>query len=388
MKNSIKMALACTALGLAGIQTLHAQSNSLNPFGNVGIGTSTPNHLLEARDTMAHPHHGGAPAFLFEETYYTNSTNTSPVGTEHPVFEIRQQGIYDTYPNSSTSSPATLDNVILSAWGNLGGGRVGIGMTNPQQPLDVQGNIHATWNLMADGNGEFGGGVLTQTNSGFGTNFPMDRVTIDGGDMGFAPTSITYRHIHGRSRNHGLALYGNTGWADGGGILLNGGTNPDNNPGAIDFVCTEAGEVSEAGFSFWRADASGAWMHRIMLIQKEGQVLIGNAPVLSSNDYKLYVETGILTEKVKVANIGTGAWADFVFEEDYSLRSLEEVESYIDENHHLPDVPSAEEVEGNGFDLAEMDAILLRKIEELTLYVIELKKENERLSEKISHGNQ
>jgi hypothetical protein len=74
-------------------------------------------------------------------------------------------------------------------------------------------------------------------------------------------------------------------------------------------------------------------------------------------------------------------WPDFVFNETYSLPSLSEVEAYINENNHLPDVPSAEEVIENGINLGDMDAILLQKIEELTLYVIELEKKVEQLEE-------
>jgi len=75
-------------------------------------------------------------------------------------------------------------------------------------------------------------------------------------------------------------------------------------------------------------------------------------------------------------------WSDYVFEKDYRLRPICEVEEYIAEHGHLPDVPSAEEVSEQGQDLGRMDAILLRKIEELTLYVIELEKKlNEKCGE-------
>lgn len=83
---------------------------------------------------------------------------------------------------------------------------------------------------------------------------------------------------------------------------------------------------------------------------------------------------------VKDLNVQPGmTWSDFVFEADYSLRSLEEVHDFINENGHLPDVPSAEEVDANGYNMAKMDALLLQKIEELTLYVISLKATNEQL---------
>jgi hypothetical protein len=66
---------------------------------------------------------------------------------------------------------------------------------------------------------------------------------------------------------------------------------------------------------------------------------------------------------------------DFVFEEDYQLRSLNEVEDFITTNKHLPDVAPAKEMQENGVNQSEMNQLLLRKIEELTLYVIEQQKE-------------
>ena len=102
--------------------------------------------------------------------------------------------------------------------------------------------------------------------------------------------------------------------------------------------------------------------------------------IATPGNYRLYVQGGILTEKIKVA-LTTDAvnWSDFVFDKDYKLRSLAEVESYVKKHHHLPEIPSSEEVYKDGLDLAQMDAKLLMKIEELTLYMIELKKENEQL---------
>ena len=106
-----------------------------------------------------------------------------------------------------------------------------------------------------------------------------------------------------------------------------------------------------------------------------GNVMIGDPATLNlPAGYKLYVETGILTEKVKVAVKNTANWSDYVFAKDYQLKKLEEVEKYIAANKHLPNVPSADEVVKEGIDLGKMDAKLLEKIEELTLYIIELNK--------------
>jgi len=76
--------------------------------------------------------------------------------------------------------------------------------------------------------------------------------------------------------------------------------------------------------------------------------------------------------------------ADFVFDEEYELRKIDEVESFIKENKHLPDFPSGKEIEKNGINVGEMDAKLLQKIEELTLYLIEQSKLNQILQERVN----
>ncbi|MEL6533861.1 MAG: hypothetical protein AAFQ98_00550 [Bacteroidota bacterium] len=77
----------------------------------------------------------------------------------------------------------------------------------------------------------------------------------------------------------------------------------------------------------------------------------------------------------------TANWADYVFADDYQLRPLEEVASYIQENKHLPEVMTAEEVAKHGYAQSEVNETLLRKIEELTLYMIEMKADNEALKQ-------
>jgi hypothetical protein len=113
---------------------------------------------------------------------------------------------------------------------------------------------------------------------------------------------------------------------------------------------------------------------------------IGNANFACSDcsEYSLFVKNGIRAEKVKVDIASQNGWADYVFKKDYSLKSLEEVEKHINEKGHLPNVPSAKEVVENGINVAEMDAKLLEKIEELTLYSIEQNKQIKKLQEENS----
>ncbi|GAB1721279.1 MAG: hypothetical protein GDA65_01030 [Nitrospira sp. CR1.1] len=86
-------------------------------------------------------------------------------------------------------------------------------------------------------------------------------------------------------------------------------------------------------------------------------------------DYRLVVGGKVLAEEVRIKLIKD--WADSVFQPDYRLAALPEVATYIRDHHHLPEMPSAEDVAETGINLGDMQAKLLRKIEELTLHAIE-----------------
>lgn len=117
-----------------------------------------------------------------------------------------------------------------------------------------------------------------------------------------------------------------------------------------------------------------------------GRIYIGNqTPTFptTTGDYRLNVEGGILTEKVKVALRSSANWADYVFADNYKLMPLKEVEAFVKENKHLPGVASAENLTKEGLDLGQMQAKQMEKIEELTLYVIDQNKTIEKQSKEI-----
>lgn len=114
------------------------------------------------------------------------------------------------------------------------------------------------------------------------------------------------------------------------------------------------------------------------LMIKSGNVGIGTT---DTKGYKLAVNGSAIFTSVKVELYAN--WSDYVFEPAYKLRSLQSVEEYINQYKHLPDVPSATEIKENGIDLGQNQALLLKKIEELTLYLIELKKENEQIKDEL-----
>ena len=104
---------------------------------------------------------------------------------------------------------------------------------------------------------------------------------------------------------------------------------------------------------------------------------VGIGCVNNMNDFALAVQGGVVCAKMSVLDIDS--WPDFVFGNNYKLMNLYELEQYINANRHLPEVPSAEEVSASGIDLGEMNALLLQKVEELTLHIIELQKQIDEL---------
>lgn len=168
-------------------------------------------------------------------------------------------------------------------------------------------------------------------------------------------------------------------------VIRDGAGNNSSQAATIELQEYSSGSFDGGGYLRWDGSANqmvfgtksvGVESDLFVLSRNNQTVGIGTTSNAAlSSTYKLHVNGKIRAKEIVVE---TG-WADFVFEKDYDLRSLEDVESFIADNGHLPDVPSAKHVEENGVTVGEMEAILLRKVEELTLYVIEIKKENDAL---------
>ncbi len=124
---------------------------------------------------------------------------------------------------------------------------------------------------------------------------------------------------------------------------------------------------SSNGSSLWSTSGS-------TVFYENGNVGIGTN---DTKGYQLAVEGKIISEEVRVAF--AGSWPDFVFENSYDLKELNDLQDYIRKYKHLPEIPSGAVVNANGIHLGEMDAKLLQKIEELTLYLIAQNKEIQEL---------
>jgi len=118
-------------------------------------------------------------------------------------------------------------------------------------------------------------------------------------------------------------------------------------------------------------------------ITRSGRVGIGNSTFTGDPSYLLYVKGGVKAEKVQMELAGT-SWPDYVFEADYHLKKLSEIEIFVKTNKHLPEIPSEKELlQKGGLELGEMTVLQQKKIEELFLYVIELNKTVESLKSEI-----
>ena len=161
-------------------------------------------------------------------------------------------------------------------------------------------------------------------------------------------------------------------------------------------IFLEPGDMETAGtFIKLRDDSHGVWVDRNGVMSLKSMDGIQYAPLFISgkvginvsnpnklvSGYALCVHGGIITEKVNIQSYSD--WPDYVFTPDYVLMPLSQLKGYIMEHRHLPDIPSEQEVLDQGVEVGEMQGLLLKKIEELTLYSIQLQEQVELLQKEI-----
>ncbi|MFX1708996.1 hypothetical protein PV783_33830 [Chitinophaga sp. CC14] len=146
------------------------------------------------------------------------------------------------------------------------------------------------------------------------------------------------------------------------------------------FIWTNSnGSFPVRDFYFWQGNNPN--VAKPAMVIKAGTNAIAMNTTKVPGGYMLAVNGGIIAEKVQIQLFGT--WPDYVFSNGYKLPSLQELSSFIAENNHLPGVPSEIEIKDKGINIAEMNGILLKKIEEQALYILQLNERIQKLEEKV-----
>ena len=343
----------------------------------VGIGTKTPKYTLDVN--------GDANA----NNVYTN--NIYFTGSEMKIEKYGSGAQPSVLGSGDTPGGGNYTKNIVTLKQN---GFVGIGITLPETELHVNGGIK-TGSLNVDYNGKMKKLELTGEKPWTISVFRYLQLGSKGAISGYSDSEYLFgnnwtldnllNNVHiQQGASSAISLTNQER------IYLM--TGPDGPAGSIidySYVCIHKGNLGVGtNTPYQQLDVNGnAYIRSNMGIKVQnplyplhvngnsyitGNVGIGSAP---SATYKLGVNGNIGCKEIIVTNSG---WADYVFEPDYELRSLGELESYILENKRLPEMPSAAEVAENGVNIGEVNTLLLKKIEELTLYTIDLEK---RLSE-------
>jgi hypothetical protein len=277
-------------------------------------------------------------------------------------------------------------------------GKVGIGNTNPQHLLDVNGNVHI--------NSQNGGAFISETSVGNltmrhdGANGVID-VNVNGALLlnYYSGKNVDMCTGSGGLVNvgHNLQIGGHIGMTTGNQIYFKGFSDPAHGigvfPGAV-FNSYQSNPITIDGpiVYGWNGGALGSnrsgvigGITRIALRWDDaGHVVIGGGiPGGNHVDAALAVYGKALFTSAYV-NISTSVWSDYVFDSNYKLMPLSEVEKFYLQNKHLNGVPSAKEMEATGDNIVETDAMLLKKIEENTIYMVQLYKKLENQEKKLA----
>ena len=400
--------------------------------GNVGIGTATPSEKLEVYDGRLKINSGASILHFHERDMSQN------------WFVLADGGRFSIRTNTTASS-----NEVFSLLNN---GNTGMGILNPSEKLELNGNLRMHGDLSTitfrrttnaadiakiryDNNGaqlvveannkdivfnsklNFDESLRITSNGrlGLGTSDPVeamqlgDRWTFHNGGSkiigyNFKYTTEARRIVSDEASNITLDASGNiafktapTGAADSPITFINAMTITNNGDiawgGGSLFKRAQGGsiELGDSGTPYidFRNDSGSDYDVRFVLVSDNamqmlgGNLLIGKSSQTNST-YKIDVEGKIRASEIVVNTDG----ADYVFDPTYKLTPLQELETYIRINRHLPGIASADEMQRDGMGVAETTTMMLEKIEELTLYLIEIKKENERQQEQLTQQQQ
>lgn len=345
----------------AGVGTAALGTNrmSIDSVGFVGIPGATRGFSFQVNRAMSPIASGTTAVGIISagpiqaagltSTRYFQSTATVGAGaaTGQVLHFYAAQGAF-----SSTATEQTGFNA----------GTTLVGATNN---YGFRGQINAStgrWNLYMDGSAN----NYLNGNLGIGFTTPTEKLVVQGNAVfrGDSTGAKFSNDTYGGGRVY-LAMDGTASNGIGAGgdyLLVERYTNSDafiRNSGSLALVTTGAKDIT--------LTANG----NSTTFKSNGQIDIGTTTI--PTDYKMAIAGNVIAEKVKVKKQSSG-WPDYVFSPEYKLTSLEEVEQFTKKNSHLPEIPSAKEIEKEGQDLGDMNRLLLKKVEELTLYMIEQNK--------------
>ena len=305
--------------------------------GNVGIGTSEPSETLHVNGTL------GIGKFESTSQSGLKIEYSEYGGSGTSVFKLNRWGYGFYFKRNSASGERT---------------QVFFGGLNNHHMDIYNGNDEVKVRFNTSGDSYLNGGNL-----GIGTNSPRALFDvgafINGGVLG----SVMGRLSEGNGAGAGTYL-GVRGYA-----------TQQYEYGGKSFALEHSFYgVVNSSINFYRGGGVGGGFLTFntqenverMRLTGDGNLAIGT---VDPRGYKLAVAGKTITEEVVVSLQGN--WPDYVFEKPYKLPSLSELEQFILANKHLPEVPTAEDVKERGLSLGEMNAVLLKKIEELTLYLIQ-----------------
>ncbi|MDP1801160.1 MAG: hypothetical protein Q8L81_07410 [Bacteroidota bacterium] len=407
MKKQIILGSFLALAGMADAQTWAGSTSStdnLIPSGNtyragrVGIGTTTPANKMEIltagsddglRITQTT---SGSAALLLNNTTSGGkqwTLNSLGAGNNHGV------GNFSIYDGVNSRF------FIKGADGNIG-----IGNTTPVAKLDVNGDLKLSAFSVGSSAIEMGvsgnpvgttrykvfGNGCTYIGNFSGITYNASASVLTLGQVTTTDKAISVINGTNPTAADVFAVYG-----DGKTVISSPGlaelrvTTPTTNASKV-WVCNSLSSynfgIDNAAVGHIACNINSPTPVNIMNFGLQGsaqpQVWIGNTkPQSPHTDFSFAVAGKMVAQSLYITAPGSPNWLpDYVFANDYKLQSLYEVEKYYKANKHLPDVPSAKEVDENGLDIAEMNIILLKKVEELTIHMVEQQRQIDELKNK------
>ncbi|PKF73648.1 hypothetical protein [Chryseobacterium sp. PMSZPI] len=422
-----------TVIGASALSSTRNPPRGIDIVENVAVGSSSLSRLLIGNYNVAI----GSYSLYDLSSNNGSSTDTSKYSSNIGIGYYAGQGLWEGNNNIFIGNKVKASSYYVSDELNIGNwifgrsGDIGIGTNNPQERFEISGKsdndsglrftklnsnspttphtkllgVDAQGKVVLAENSGDGSGNSWGLTGNAGTNPSTNFIgTTDDNPIIFKQNNQQVFKLEGQSINIGSGVSG-TGnlqlalspcnscfsqWAQPNDAVMRllSGRNLNihmDNDNATD-PNSDTSTPNSPGIT--RIRFSDAVHKNLLVLFNTGKVAIGTDQYDNDSKYRLYVKDGIKAERVKVEVASANGWADYVFKKDYPLMPLSEVEKHIQDKGHLPNIPSADEVVKNGVDLGEMNSKLLQKIEELTLYQIqmskdikELKEENRRLKD-------